>query len=97
MIELRLGAVTRAQRAKQGERRLDADPVARRDVGHDLKAFGREVLHGGSFLAAATTTGGSPKRFASALDDYTPFVLADRVIDWPSLIALQLPTLPRSA
>ena len=46
MIELRLAPMSVGERAKQRDRRVDADPMAPSGVGHDAKPFGREVLHG---------------------------------------------------
>src|ERR1700684_3227649 len=45
MIELRLAPISLRQRAEQRKRHVKADPMARCDIGHDSKTFGREVRH----------------------------------------------------
>ncbi len=45
MIELRLAPISLRERAEQRKRHVKADPMARCDIGHDSKTFGREVRH----------------------------------------------------
>src|ERR1700722_16321695 len=45
MIELRLAPISLRQRAEQRKRHVKADPMARCDIGHDSKTFGREAQH----------------------------------------------------
>ena len=45
VIELRLSPISLRERAEQGDRCVKADPMARCDIGHDAKPFGRQVLH----------------------------------------------------
>ena len=46
VIELCLPSVPSRERAEQGERRVQAYPVALCGIGHNAEPFGREVLHG---------------------------------------------------